>query len=347
MLPRPAMSACTPDMRRVSSSLSKPRRAGRAPRVAASGRVPGSLLRLASGHPVGGAASGGAERARLSVRIDSATQALLAPWVDPSTLERIQADVAGGLSIEADSLALARIDGEVQLDRAQAVLSGIELKQAHPTRISIVRGMARASDWEWEGPGSHVVVNGEAQVGRRPDIDFAASGTSTLPPSVRFCPGFRRRDGGASIFGRTARPAGLQLDGQIVLSNAGFRMSGPDLVAAGFAGSLVMKGNRDLDRGYRRHVERRHRVPCWRDDGLAATRRLALGRGSRDCVRLRRTPHRDRRGSELDQGRFTTGAFRTRDDSERRLSRAVVPDRHPAGAEDAGSCHRGILRSRR
>lgn len=212
-------------------------------RIAASGYVPISVLSHASPSS-STAVPVGARLARLNVRVDSATQTVLAPWLDPATLDRIRAELAGTLTLEADTLSLARARGALELQQAQLTLGGIALGQTQPTRIAIENGRAQIVDWNWAGPGNEIAVRGHVQLDEQPELDLTTDGHIDLALLGALLPDVGTA-GQARVSVRAHGPVGKPaLDGRIDISQAELRLTDPRLIVTGLAGTLTLAGDR-------------------------------------------------------------------------------------------------------
>ena len=105
---------------------------------------------------------------------------MLAPWLDESTLARLQGTLAVSLSLEADALSLERLRGEAVLDRADVTVAGIPLSQQRPTRVAITPGRAQIVDWAWGGADNRLALGGSVQLGPPPRVDLTLDASLDL-----------------------------------------------------------------------------------------------------------------------------------------------------------------------
>lgn len=218
-------------------------------RITASGQVPISVLTRKP--PAGGASPPtDSPLARLNVSVDSASEALLAPWLDPATLEQIRAQVAGTLTVEAPALSLADARGAIVLDRVQTTIGGVALDQTEPTRVALEGGRVDVLNWKWAGPGNEIIVSGGARIEPRGDVDVRTDGhldlalLGALVPDVGTTGQARLR---VRAHGPLDRPA---LDGRVEVSAAGIRLTDPRVIVTGLSGTLVLDGDRIVAEGF-------------------------------------------------------------------------------------------------
>lgn len=217
-------------------------------RLSASGRVPVSIV---TGHqpPGSPAASGPTPRVRLQVQVDSATEKLLAPWLDPSTIGQIRADVAAAMTIEADALALDRVRGEIELQRAHVTIGSVAIAQTRPTRIAINDGRVRIVDWNWAGPGNQIAVRGGLQVEPAAEIDLTTEGRVDLALFGALWPDIGTAGRAQMLVHAHGPLTSPQVDGRVEISQAELRLTDPRLIVTGLAGTLTFAGDRLLAEG--------------------------------------------------------------------------------------------------
>lgn len=182
--------------------------------------------------------------ARLAMRVDAITPAVLAPFVPESMLAQINGRLAASLSIEADALSIERARGELRLDRTEVALAGLPLSQQRPTRIAFERGRARIVDWEWAGAGTTIALGGSMTLTAEPAFDLTADGSLDLRVLGAFLQGVSTagRAQVAARIGGTAREP--RLDGRINIAGGELRQENPRVIVTNLAGSLQLEGDR-------------------------------------------------------------------------------------------------------
>ena len=149
--------------------------------VKATGTVPVTLL--GESLPAGYLASLPSlpDRAAATIRLDSVTAAMAAPFVDAATLAQVEGALAATITVEATSLAPESVTAAVTFDRAELLIAGEPLKQDRPTRLRLADGQFDIVDWTWSGKGNSLAISGGARLlGDRPELNAALRGTLDL-----------------------------------------------------------------------------------------------------------------------------------------------------------------------
>ena len=210
----------------------------------ASGRVPAAMLERYLPRAYLETLPRNPGPARLSARIAPVTPAVLAPWLDESTLARLQATLAVSLSLEADALSLERLRGESVLDRADVTVAGIPLSQQRPTRVAITPGRAQIVDWAWGGADNRLMLGGSVQLGPPPRLDLTLDASLDLRVLTLLVP-VGATAGRAELALQVCGPASApDIDGRVRVSGGEFRLAEPRIILAGLAGTIELAKDR-------------------------------------------------------------------------------------------------------
>jgi outer membrane protein assembly factor BamA/autotransporter translocation and assembly factor TamB len=210
-------------------------------RFAAEARMPLRLLERYLPPPLVTALPATQAPASLDVRIQSITPRVLAPFMDASSLDQLEGTIDASLHLEAHSLDVSAIEGQVRLDRFETRVAGLPIAQREPTRLAVGDGMVRVVSWEWAGQGASLTVQGDVRLADRETALLAAARLDlrTLTPFVG-ASGFTLAGTLAprvAIVGPLASPT---LDGELALAGGEIRLREPRIVASGLNAFAVM-----------------------------------------------------------------------------------------------------------
>ncbi|HEU4687877.1 MAG TPA: translocation/assembly module TamB domain-containing protein, partial [Vicinamibacterales bacterium] len=125
--------------------------------VTATGQAPLSLL-------IGSAPAPGDGEAVLRATAAGVTSAVLAPFVDASTISQVTGSLDARLDLSSTSLELDDLQGEVVLERLNLTVADLPVTQRAPTRVVASAGLARIETWEWESEGTSIEVSGQVRL---------------------------------------------------------------------------------------------------------------------------------------------------------------------------------------
>ena len=213
--------------------------------VKATGTVPVTLL--GESLPAGYLASLPSlpDRAAATIRLDSVTAAMAAPFVDAATLAQVEGALAATITVEATSLAPESVTAAVTLDRAELLIAGEPLKQDRPTRLRLADGQFDIVDWTWSGKGNSLAISGGARLlGDRPELNAALRGTLDLRMLGVASPDVAA--GGRADFDiRAAGPLDdPAIDGEVTLRDGELAMRDPRLAVTDLVGVIALTKDR-------------------------------------------------------------------------------------------------------
>ena len=207
--------------------------------IAASGQMPATLLgdRLPEAYrktlpPLDG-------RARATARIDSLTQAALAPFVSAETIGEMTGRFDMVATLEAGSLDVEDVTGELVFERAELALARAQLAQVRPTRFRIAGRRAEIVAWNWAGGGNRFDVAGSALLsGDDPQLDVLVTGMLDLRMLGAFSSDVVTA-GTATLDVRvTGSPAEPAVAGQISIRDGNIVVRDPRIAVTGLVGTL-------------------------------------------------------------------------------------------------------------
>jgi outer membrane protein insertion porin family len=179
--------------------------------------------------------------ATLTARALSIRPAVLEPFLDPGTLAQIDGVVEASARIEAPSLELDDVRGELRLDRLDVRVAGLPVAQREPTRITIGRGLAQVAGWDWSGQGATLNVQGQLRLADG-ESAILAGGQMDLRMLTPFV-----RDAGLTLAGTltprvaVAGPLGSpRFSGEVTLAAGDMRLRDPRVIATELAGSAIL-----------------------------------------------------------------------------------------------------------
>jgi outer membrane protein assembly factor BamA len=208
--------------------------------LSVSGRAPLSMFsdRLAV---VGGTVAAGANPAVVSARATNLTPAVLAPFVEPGTLDELSGTIDASIDASSPTLELADLTGELRIDRFDLRVADLPVTQRLPTRIVARDGFARVEAWEWVGQGTSFTVRGQVRLEDR-QAAILANGVVDLRLLTPFVRGAGLTTGGTleprlSITGALDDP---RVDGDIVVTDGELRLAAPRVLASDLAVRTVV-----------------------------------------------------------------------------------------------------------
>ncbi len=212
--------------------------------VAATGRLPLSLLDRWLPQAYRRTFPPGDRAARLSARIDSVTTEVLKPWLGGDRAQRVELDAAAELTAEADGLSIERVRGELAFGRLTLSLGKVSLEQQRPTRLTFGAARLAVADWTWSGPAGDLTVTGGVALGVPSQVDAHLRGRVALRALGAFVSGVAA--GGLAqvdlrVAGSAAEP---QVTGTLEVTDGELRLAAPRLVVTGAKGHVDLAGDR-------------------------------------------------------------------------------------------------------
>lgn len=209
--------------------------------LSASGTVPATLF--GAGLPEGYLQRLPAlpDRARASVSVDSLTPAALSPFLDADTVGRLEGVLALSATLEATSLEVSGVTGDLAFSRAELSMAGVPLSQQRQTRLRLAEGRLKVVDWAWAGAGNQLNIRGQVQLdGETPRLDVALDGTLDLRMLGAFVPDIATR-GRATFLVQATGPANeLAVDGEIVVSQGEIAIRDPRIAVTELEGRVAL-----------------------------------------------------------------------------------------------------------
>jgi outer membrane protein assembly factor BamA len=201
-------------------------------RVSLEGRAPLHIFRDYLPRAVLDALPGASGTATLDARAQSITPGVLTPFVDPEAVSQIAGVVDASAHLEANSLDLADVRGEVRLDRLDVRVAGLPVTQREPTRIAIGDGVARVVSWDWTGQGATFNVQGEIGLTNQQAALLGAGVVDLrlLAPFVRTA-GVGLAGTLAPRFSVSGSLADPRIDGEMSLTDGEIRLAEPRVIA--------------------------------------------------------------------------------------------------------------------
>ncbi len=180
----------------------------------------------------------------LSAQVRSITPSVVAPFVDPATLEQIALHADATIDLEADRPDLDRLRGAIVLTRADLSLGGVAFDQQTTTRVAIGNGRATIDSWNWGRGDNRVALRGSVALAADPALDVTATAALDLRLLNAFAPAARtagRADAEIRLSGTAQAPA---LDGYLTVSDGETRVADPRLVVGDMVGTVTLAGDR-------------------------------------------------------------------------------------------------------
>ena len=210
--------------------------------LSATGKAPLALFseRLAA---ASGATSQvpGTDAAVIHARATNLSPAVLAPLVEPGTLDELSGSIDLTLDAASPTLELADLTGELRIDRFDLDVAGLPLTQRVPTRIVARDGFARIDAWDWAGEGTSFTVRGQVRLEDREAAILAGGGIDLrlLTPFVRSA-GLAtagQLEPRLSITGALDNP---RVDGDLVVRDGELRLADPRVLVSEMAARAVV-----------------------------------------------------------------------------------------------------------
>lgn len=202
--------------------------------LTATGRAPLSLFLTTA--PA--ASNGGLSlRARATGLSPDALEGL----VDAATRAQLEGGVDLSLDLDATSLDVEALTGELRLDRLDLRIADLPVTQRLPTRVAIADGFARVAAWDWAGQGATLAVRG--QVGLRNRLAaILADGDIDLRMITPFV-----RTAGITTAGRMVPRLSItgsiddpRIDGDLTIGDGQVRLVEPRVIVSDLAARVVL-----------------------------------------------------------------------------------------------------------
>ena len=214
--------------------------------VTATASLPLSLLADRLQDRSAEAVSAAAQGLRAAIAFQSITPAVLRDFVDPEVLDQIDGLVTGTLTVQSDSLALSRWQGELQLSEASVQVGSVAVRQQRPTLLTLEQNELRIDSWIWRGLTTDLSLSGGASLGAEPVLDVRAIGQLDLRLLAVLMPQAAtagRADIRVIVHGPVSD---LELDGTVILQDGEFRLADPRVVITALGGTLAFDRSRLL-----------------------------------------------------------------------------------------------------
>jgi outer membrane protein assembly factor BamA/autotransporter translocation and assembly factor TamB len=173
------------------------------------------------------------------------TSAVLAPFVDSSTIGQVGGSLDARLDLTSTSLELDDAKGEVVLERLDLTVADLPVTQRTPTWVVANEGIARIESWAWESEGTSIDVSGQVQLANQQAAILATGQLDArlLTPFLGAA-GVSTAGEVATRLSITGPLAGPTINGDVRLANGELRLREPRIVAGDLnAVAVLARGN--------------------------------------------------------------------------------------------------------
>lgn len=212
--------------------------------ISAGGRMPLATLGDRIPERLRAALPAGSDLATLTATFDGALAPLIAALTGGPAGGEIEGIIRGVVDLEADTLELDRVRGDLTLSQLTFSLAGVPVNQTVPTHLALRDGRLGVVAWNWGSGANELTVGGGLELtGNRP-IDLTVTGEgdlrvlSVLVPQVATA---GRAFLIANVQGTLDAP---QLAGAVELIDGELRLSEPRLVVGDLTGALLLQRDR-------------------------------------------------------------------------------------------------------
>ena len=209
--------------------------------LSVTGKAPIALLTGSPDSRRAGPVGPGAGDAVLHARATNLTPAILAPFMDPGTVEQIDGSLDGTLDAASPTLDLADLTGEFRIDRFDLRVADLPVTQRVPTRIVARDGFARVEAWDWTGQGATLALRGQMRLEDR-QTAILANGVVDLRVLTPFV-----RSAGMSTAGRLEPRLSItgpidnpRIDGDMVITDGEMRLVDPRVLVSDLSVRTVL-----------------------------------------------------------------------------------------------------------
>jgi outer membrane protein assembly factor BamA len=184
-------------------------------------------------------------RARLSLRAENVTQAVLKDIVADERLRNVQGSASATVAVESDRLSLERVQATAVLDRAALALAGVPFTQSVPTRLRLKDGRATIDDFGWSAEGNSIVASGGANLTEaRPSLDLGVSGALDLRVLSAFVTGLTSGGTAHADLKFTGPFDQPEVVGNVTVADGELQLDSPRLAASDLEGTLRIGAGR-------------------------------------------------------------------------------------------------------
>jgi outer membrane protein assembly factor BamA/autotransporter translocation and assembly factor TamB len=201
--------------------------------VSATGRVPLSWFTGDTNITSRAGPSGPAETAVIHAQATNVTPAIVAPFLEATTLDELSGSLDVTVEASSASAQLSDVIGELRIDRFDLRIADLPVTQRMPTRIVARDGFARIETWDWAGQGATLGVRGQVRLA---DLQAAilANGVVDMRVVTPFV-----RTAGITTAGRleprlsiTGRLDDPRIDGDIQVTDGEVRVTDPRILVS-------------------------------------------------------------------------------------------------------------------
>ena len=178
-------------------------------------------------------AGGAAGDGTLHARATNLTPAILAPFLDATTIAQLTGSIDATLDAASATPDLSALTGELRVDRLDVRVTDLPVTQRVPTRIVARDGFARVEAWDWVGQGATLAVRGQVRLEDR-QAAILANGVVDLRMVTPFV-----RDAGMTVAGRleprlsiTGALDNPRVDGDLTVTGGEIRFADPRILVS-------------------------------------------------------------------------------------------------------------------
>ena len=178
-------------------------------------------------------AGGAAGDGTLHARATNLTPAILAPFLDATTIAQLTGSIDATLDAASATPDLSALTGELRVDRLDVRVADLPVTQRVPTRIVARDGFARVEAWDWVGQGATLAVRGQVRLEDR-QAAILVNGVVDLRMMTPFI-----RDAGMTVAGRleprlsiTGALDNPRVDGDLTVTGGEIRFADPRILVS-------------------------------------------------------------------------------------------------------------------
>ncbi len=193
--------------------------------IAVTARAPLSWIVPGAGGTVGDG--------ELHARATNLTPAVLAPFLDATTIAQLTGSIDATLDVASATPDLSALTGELRVDRLDVRVADLPVTQRVPTRIVARDGFARVEAWDWVGQGATLAVRGQVRLEDR-QAAILVNGVVDLRMVTPFI-----RDAGMTAAGRleprlsiTGALDNPRVDGDLTVTGGEIRLEDPRILVS-------------------------------------------------------------------------------------------------------------------
>ena len=177
---------------------------------------------------------------RLTMSLDEITASVFEPFLDPGTLDDLEARASARLELEVDGFALEDVRAVLSFGLLDLTISAVPLSQRRETRLELADGRLEVRAFDLGNDDDYFTLGGAIDLQGDPTADLTVTAELDLRTASAFISG-GMTEGNAFLIANVLGPVSdPEINGTLELTNAGIRLREPQLIVSDVNGALLL-----------------------------------------------------------------------------------------------------------